>query len=650
MDCFREALTKTGLQGQLLALRPNKKARTVLYYYLKYQGKPQVQKLCALFHKTLHSHLLLANKQGRSPLAGLSPRPKVLGPLLNAIEKIYDLALTLGFWRGSSSLGEAYVRKYINERFPDDKDRLKLVLTKKALYGGSLCWSMLGEERHSALLMLLGDGPTPYVPPGLEKLHELLSPRIESVKKSLVSATGGATVGELKTRLQQLYARQKYLYLCIHCAELSKEDVATLTPLFLRIQGLADPDLAKALTRFVLCYKTGDIPKDWLEAALKGKRALLHLLPLSWLLRRGLSRDLVQQVHKRIYDANRRYYEGSTEGKAVLEAWVVISRLRYLSAEGLKHLIGSMLAKDFVSSCVALTQICSMGRDDLLTEPHLDRVKGELTVLAQECFFSWVPMKKIDDFHRRFERCFGGQRYPESLLTYASKLVDHPRVLRELGDWVYSVLRGSFHAERYRADQSEHMVKLYELAPRLKELLPKLCKTLGKESVMGGLYTVELTDDHWDLFRIGSDVNGSCQHVNKSVTYNKSLLGYVIDGKTFAIVIKKPGSPRIIARRLLRIELDQEKKRPVLFLERLYSNRQSSTIDIAIAQMAANAARHLQLPLYSKSVSGGSGETTLHSLGSPATWVYADGGPGMTDGSYCIPRARLLFDPSTAKL
>lgn len=170
----------------------------------------------------------------------------------------------------------------------------------------------------------------------------------------------------------------------------------------------------------------------------------------------------------------------------------------------------------------------------------------------------------------------------------------------------------------------------------------KSCAESGKVSI--GDWIVSLTDDYWDLLRIGTDVTSSCQNVHNEARFNKSLLGYIVDGKNIPIVIRKPGEPNIVARSLLRVELDAKTQQPALFLEGLYSNHNRVELEIAITKMAVQVAQHLKLPLYTPSQHKGTGDTTLHSVGSNATWVYSDAGGGMTRGIY-NHEARLFYLP-----
>lgn len=152
-----------------------------------------------------------------------------------------------------------------------------------------------------------------------------------------------------------------------------------------------------------------------------------------------------------------------------------------------------------------------------------------------------------------------------------------------------------------------------------------------------------VTDHYWDLFQIGTDVVGSCQKIH-GTTINKCLMGYVLDGRTFAVVIKKAGEEAVIARCILRIEIHKKSQTPALFLERLYGNYKGNDIKDAIIKKAKDVANYLQLPLYHGT--DGTSNTTLESIGCAAHWTYSDAGPGSSRGKHLIYNCQLLYKPA----
>ena len=74
------------------------------------------------------------------------------------------------------------------------------------------------------------------------------------------------------------------------------------------------------------------------------------------------------------------------------------------------------------------------------------------------------------------------------------------------------------------------------------------------------------------MFLVGTETE-SCQSVKGPSNWNKCLMGYVLNPFTQAIMIKNPEDGRIVARSILRMLWNEERKQPVLFLEGAYSNR-----------------------------------------------------------------------------
>lgn len=180
--------------------------------------------------------------------------------------------------------------------------------------------------------------------------------------------------------------------------------------------------------------------------------------------------------------------------------------------------------------------------------------------------------------------------------------------------------------------------------------LKAVINNLSRQSYAGkqGDWQVSVTDNYLDLFLIGTDIDGSCQRVDGFPDQNKCLMGYVTHGKTFAIVIKEPGKDKVVARRMLHVELDKATGRPALFLERLYSNYPQKELDSAITGMAKTVAARLKMPLYALDKGGQSSDVTLESKGCSASWVYSDAGGGPNDGCYTIRDPKRLYQPQQA--
>lgn len=164
----------------------------------------------------------------------------------------------------------------------------------------------------------------------------------------------------------------------------------------------------------------------------------------------------------------------------------------------------------------------------------------------------------------------------------------------------------------------------------------------AQENTKYDQYTVEDTDDWQDMLLSGTEVAGSCQRIGGDPYHNKCLGAYMRDGKNRAIIIRDPVSKKIVARCIMRLLLDKNTKKPVLFQERLYHNPgiPQRVLD-AINLMFVKRADKLKIPLF-KSMeekdTAKSGQTVKHgdleSLNSSAPYEYVDaGGIGVTEGT-----------------
>lgn len=183
-----------------------------------------------------------------------------------------------------------------------------------------------------------------------------------------------------------------------------------------------------------------------------------------------------------------------------------------------------------------------------------------------------------------------------------------------------------------------------------KKITEEIGKPIKKQDL--SKFTVVDTDDWEDLLLCGTEVLGSCQHIDRDPYFNKCLLGYVTDGKIRMIAVKD-ATGKIVARRILRLLVDSENK-PVLYQERLYSNLGVPEEAIrALDAMTIQKAKAMEITLVttkgleeaervseeeSKEEVATGYPFTIMSKYSPAPFEYVDaGGKGITDGSYELP-------------
>ena len=144
------------------------------------------------------------------------------------------------------------------------------------------------------------------------------------------------------------------------------------------------------------------------------------------------------------------------------------------------------------------------------------------------------------------------------------------------------------------------------------------------------------SDDPCDLLLCGTEVD-SCQSIDGKPKENQCLLSYLLDGKIRLLAIKNP-SGKIIIRTMLRLLWDPEKSTPVLFQDVIYSSAlQGETMaefTEVLLKEGEKIAKELGVP-YSRNDMPYRG--SLHALGGPVPWEYADEGGGQQrNGVYTI--------------
>jgi hypothetical protein len=150
-------------------------------------------------------------------------------------------------------------------------------------------------------------------------------------------------------------------------------------------------------------------------------------------------------------------------------------------------------------------------------------------------------------------------------------------------------------------------------------------------------FTIVDTDNFWDLFLCGTEVEGSCQRVNGDPDKNKCLMGYLIDGKIRLLAVKNDQG-KIVARSIIRLLWDQNNSEPVLMMERFYPDVIAPQLLTALDQFAKDRARSLGLKLFK----AGNLPVLFISRGGRAPWEYVDSADGwhVKKGQYEIKSAQ----------
>lgn len=266
----------------------------------------------------------------------------------------------------------------------------------------------------------------------------------------------------------------------------------------------------------------------------------------------------------------------------------------------------------------------------------------------QETMFQWLHLKLLVDQHLQLDNLPYVKQYLETggeegysvlierikqdktpVLGLQKKLIDLARSKEEVQS-----------LRLLRELQSQDALKGTEFFRDIQGQIQKMGSVVESEK---GWIACE-TDDPEDLFLCGTEIWRSCQHIQGTPSDNRGLIGYLRHGQTRLLAIKsKDGS--LVARALLRLLWDG--KKPVLFLERLYSNENNPDINHAIRALALRAAKRLRCPLTTL-ISDAEGAPTytrsLQCLGGSAPYEYVDGAHMIkARGAFVLPAERLAL-------
>jgi ankyrin repeat protein len=159
-------------------------------------------------------------------------------------------------------------------------------------------------------------------------------------------------------------------------------------------------------------------------------------------------------------------------------------------------------------------------------------------------------------------------------------------------------------------------------------------------------HTIGDSDDACDFLLMGREIFGSCQDVGSDGGHNMGLLGPLLDGK-YRIIVLKNRKGKIVARCLLKILWDMEKRVPVLFQERLYvndvGNHQHAEL---LNEMCLRKAQAMNLPLlkiFNEEVNRY--PNIICSLGGRSTFEYVDALTGLENNNYDIALSTVIWQP-----
>lgn len=166
--------------------------------------------------------------------------------------------------------------------------------------------------------------------------------------------------------------------------------------------------------------------------------------------------------------------------------------------------------------------------------------------------------------------------------------------------------------------------------------------TLLRQSGQLNLENPEITVTHdWlDLLLSGTEIPGSCQHLQGQQELNRCLPAYMSDGKIQMIAVKNKKG-KIVARAIIKLLFKADGK-PALFFERVYQWAPKGTYDNILLKTALEKAKEVGVELYEyDSDLQNPSQITLHSDGSTELHEYEDGGVGVSGGRYHVLARRI---------
>lgn len=286
---------------------------------------------------------------------------------------------------------------------------------------------------------------------------------------------------------------------------------------------------------------------------------------------------------------------------------------------------------------------------------------SDLYAVLLEIFQEITGVAEREDFHKQYAETFGKFRNPMAILTWCSRLrqLNDPALMDRVAEFVDSVLTGTFREKRYAAEE-EHLETVFASLTdetvacwmeNRKYTAQELLPDDSEASDMWQGFTFEDTDDPCDLMLCGTDVK-SCMNIWEDPEKNKALLALLTDGKMRMLAIKDPQGT-IVARCILKMLWDNEKKAAVLFQEISYPYEISLGCQNLLDEMARRRAEALWLPLltarseWKEETLFNEYQGAVESMGSTAFYEYDDAVGEMTNGIYQIEHPYLAFDPLT---
>lgn len=354
----------------------------------------------------------------------------------------------------------------------------------------------------------------------------------------------------------------------------------------------------------------------------------------------------------------------------ILEVLELINREPILSNSDKKHLVQVIM--NFISEKAPVTEkkkeelvgyvisIIKLGGAGYLSREYLQlhQESDALEVVKEiggQCLQIMLAGNLDIKTTKKVLKELGSSRDPNMLGIIVSKLNEirdndeKERHFIALADTLSDLVAKKFSQERYQKSPHLNAIKLklnslkkpkfdlekwqgqiIEPHSTVNKLLGGYAKTEAKD------FEVYLSDDFVDLCEVGTEVIGSCLSLRTGKVHDvKTLMGYVIDGKTRVIVAKEKNDPSqpIQGVSFMRLLWDEKNKTPAILFEGIYLNKsrenpEAKEVDYALFQATIQVAKELNIPLVGwGSNSEGYGITDFNKYPSPLSTLAKNRNP-----------------------
>lgn len=126
--------------------------------------------------------------------------------------------------------------------------------------------------------------------------------------------------------------------------------------------------------------------------------------------------------------------------------------------------------KKIIPFLSAILTINELNKTSELKKSHLEN--STIPKILKGCVGELIALDEIDNFDEKFEAAFGGDRYPNFILTYAAKLLilkdnEKKQAFEALSQSVNGILQGKFPEMRYDLNKSDHLSAVFSERPEL---------------------------------------------------------------------------------------------------------------------------------------------------------------------------------------